>query len=185
MSHARKGSFSSKCGCSGLFAPIGDGMVGAKEARRDADAEPRGVPGSRSPRRDELDDFLPSTRDGAGDEARFRLTVLELRRSVWGSGEEGVRAFGSRGECGPGEGSRRLLVLVCSDRRLTERESELGSLWMCREPRRGVVSLGTPGDGDCSWFCIAARSRRVAARLCLATSVFWWGVSAVKGTARQ
>jgi hypothetical protein len=127
ISHARNGSFSSKCGCSGLFAPIGEGMLGANDDLREAGL--RGVPFA-SPRSDETEDFRPrlSDSDGAGEAARFKLAVLELRRRVWGRGEDGVRAFGSLGEAGPGEGSCRLAVLVCSERRLTERETEPGSL---------------------------------------------------------
>ena len=122
-------------------------MLGANDERREA--EVRGVPVKfESPRSDELEDFRPRVRDGAGDGARFRLTVLELRRRVCGRGEEGVRAGGSLGEPGPGEGSRRLLVLVCSERRLTERESEFGSLLLCRGPPLGVVLLPAPGDGE-------------------------------------
>ena len=164
MSHARNGGFSSKCGCKGLLAPIGEDMLGANDDRRDAGF--RGVPDRfGSTRSDELEDFRPRVRDGAGDEEPFRLPVLELRRRVWGRGEEGVCAFGSLGEAGPGEGSHRLLVLVCSERRLTERESEFGSLLLWRGPCRGVVSLPAPGDGGCWWPCIAAGSQRVAARL--------------------
>ena len=81
-----------------------------------------------SPRSDELEDLWPGTSDGAGEAARFMLAVLELRRTAWGRGDEGVRAFGSLGEAGPGEGSRRLAVLVWSERRLTEPETEPGSL---------------------------------------------------------
>lgn len=123
-----------------------------------------------SPRSDELEDLRPRTSEGAGEAARFKLAVLELRRRVWGRGDEGVRAFGSLGEAGPGEGSCRLLVLVCSERRLTERGTEFGSLLTCLAPR-GVLSLPTPGKGDCGWLCIAAGSQRVAARDCWRVNV--------------
>jgi hypothetical protein len=65
---------------------MGDGRFGAKEDRRET--EGLGVAGM-SPRRDEVDDFLPI----AGEEDRCRLTVLELRRKELGArpGEEGVR----------------------------------------------------------------------------------------------
>jgi hypothetical protein len=101
--------------------------LGANDDLREAGL--RGVPFA-SPRSDETEDFRPrlSDSDGAGEAARFKLAVLELRRRVWGRGEDGVRAFGSLGEAGPGEGSCRLAVLVCSERRLTERETEPGSL---------------------------------------------------------
>lgn len=103
--------------------------MGANDDLREA--ELRGVPFA-SPRSDELEDLRPrgSDSDGAGEAARFKLAVLELRRRVVGRGDEGVRAFGSLGEAGPGEGSRRLAVLVCSEWRLTGPEIEPGSLLM-------------------------------------------------------
>lgn len=125
MSHARKGGFSSKCGCRGLLAPIGDDMLGANDGLRGAEGR---VAPFVSPRRDELEDLRARASDGAGEAAPLlRLAVLERRLSDCGRGEDGVRALGSRGEAGPGEGSPKLLVLACSERRLTEREREFGS----------------------------------------------------------
>lgn len=53
--------------------PIGDGRFGAKDDRRET--EGLGVPGI-SPRREEVEDFLPN----AGEDDRCKLTLLELRR---------------------------------------------------------------------------------------------------------
>lgn len=55
--------------------PIGDGMFGAKDDRREM--EGLGVPGI-SPRSDELDDL----RTRAGEEERCRLMTLELLRTA-------------------------------------------------------------------------------------------------------
>lgn len=100
-------------------------MLGANDDLREAAF--RGVLAA-SLRSDELEDLRPRAGDGAGEAARLRLAVLELRRRVWGRGEDGVRALGSLGDAGPGDGARRLLVLVCSERRLTGRAAALGSL---------------------------------------------------------
>ena len=105
--------------------------------------------------------------------------MLELRRRVCGKGEDGTRAFGSRGEAGPGDRSCELLVLVLvlawSERRLTGPGRELASSLLCCAPLRGVVSLpAPPSECDGWWLCIAAGSQPVAAR----SNVFqWWGVS--------
>lgn len=180
MSHARSGSFSSKCGCRGLIDPIDEGRFGANDDRRDAKL--LGVPGGISPSSEELEDFLPSTRPGAGEDARLRLAVLELRRRDCGRGEDGVSAVGSPGECRPGDASHWLLEFACSERRFAEREREFVSLLLYREGPRDMLLLPAPGDdNDCWLLCISAKSQRVASRLCLASLVFWWGVSVVKG----
>jgi hypothetical protein len=69
-------------------------VLGANEGRRGV--EPCGV-AAISPRIEELDGL----RGGAGDDARFRLAVLELRRNEPGKlwGVEGVW----RGECRLGD----------------------------------------------------------------------------------
>src|SRR5690242_11038162 len=88
-----------------------------------------------------------------------------------------MRALGSLGEAGPGDGSRRLLVPVWRERRLFACESECGSLLACRVPRGvAVVVLAATGAGDGWWLCIAAASQRGVARLS-GVSMFWWGVS--------
>lgn len=109
ISHARNGSFSSKCGSSGLLAPVdedtlGEDMLCAYDDLRDAFA---------SPGSDEFEGLRPKASEGAGGGgAPFRLALLELRRRVCGKGDDGTRDFGSRGEAGPGDRSCELLVLV-------------------------------------------------------------------------
>jgi hypothetical protein len=82
------------------LAPMGEGILGTKDERREG--PPLGEPGG-SPRSDEVDDFLTS----AGDDERLRLTTLELRRSESGAklGDEGVRrrSTGFLGDCRPGD----------------------------------------------------------------------------------
>lgn len=110
-------------------------MLGWNEERREG--VPRGDPGT-SPRRDELDDFLPS----AGEEERFRLATLGLRLSGLAAklGDEGVRrrSAGFLGDERPGDCGRAVLEAVWSDRRFSGSERRLASLFVCCAARRGV-----------------------------------------------
>ena len=116
---------------------------------------------------DEFDVLRPRASEGAGEGAPFRLALLELRRRVCGKGDDGIRAFRSRGETRPGDRSCELLVLAWSERRLTApgREWEVASSLLCCAPLRVVVSLpAPPSECDGWWLCIAAGSQPVAAR---------------------
>ena len=157
ISHARNGSFSSKCGSSGLLAPVdeetlGEDMLCAYDDLRDAEC--RGAPFA-SLGSDVFEGLRPKASEGAGGGAPFRLTLLELRRRVCGKGEDGTRAFGSRGEAGPGDRSFELLVLrAWSERRLTGPGRDWGvasSLLCCAPLLRGVVSLPAPPSECDGW----------------------------------
>ena len=87
------------------------------EDRRETGA--RGVPGM-SPRSDELDDFLPN----AGDDDRFKLITLELRRTGLGEkpGEGEIRrgSEGYLGELRLGDRGSGVFAAVWSERRFSE-----------------------------------------------------------------
>jgi hypothetical protein len=143
---------------------LGEDMLCAYDDLRDAEC--RGAPFA-SLGSDEFEDLRPKASEGAGGGAPLRLALLELelRRRLCGKGEDGTRAFGSRGEAGPGDKSCELLVLAWSERRLTGPGREVPSSLLCCAPLRGVVSLPAPPSGcDGWWLCIAAGSQPVAAR---------------------
>jgi len=143
-SHARSGGFSSGGGGSGLFAPIGEGIFGTKDDRREGPA--LGVPGA-SPRSEDVEDFL--TR--AGEDDRLRLTVLELRRIELGGklGDEGVRrgSAGLLGDCRPGDCGKAVFAAVWRERRFSGCERRFASLFVCRAG--WGVFLPAPGAGCC------------------------------------
>lgn len=100
-----------------------------------------------SPLSEELEDFLTS----AGDDDRFRLAVLELRRiELFGKlGEEGVRwsSEGRLGEFRPGDCGAAVFAAICRDRRFEGCERRFASLFVCRAPR------GVPGRASCDGCC--------------------------------
>lgn len=136
-------------------------MLGLKDGRREAG--PRGVPGI-SPRRDEVEDFLPS----AGELERFKLTLLELLRNEFGGkpGDEGMRcnSEGLRGDLRPGDCGSGVFAAVLSERRFREWDRRLASLFV-----DGRADLGEPLPGagaGCGWFCMSAvYSRAMRARV--------------------
>jgi hypothetical protein len=119
-------------------------MLGTKEDRRER--APLGDPGG-SIRRDDDEDFLTS----AGDDARLRLAVLELRRIAPDAklGDEGVRRSSAAGlgDCRPGDCGRGVFVAAWRDMRFSGCERRLASLFVCRAAR-GVLALAA-GAGCC------------------------------------
>jgi hypothetical protein len=142
-------------------------MFGTKDDRRE-DPPPRGEP-SDSPRREALEDVLIK----AGDDARPRLALLELRRIELGAkfGDEGVRrrSVVRRGELSPGDCGMGAFVVAWRERRLCACERRFASLFVCR------AALGVPGlEAGCCWCCIVSESGRFATRVPLfAVNVFY------------
>jgi hypothetical protein len=144
-SHARNGGFSSTGGgWSGLLAPIGEGIFGTKDERRDG--PPRGEAGG-SPRREDVDDFLTS----AGEDARLILIVLELLRRELDAilGDDGARwsSEGLRGEFIPGDCGSGVFVAAWSDSRLCGCERRFASLFVC------LALLGVPALAAGAYCC--------------------------------
>jgi hypothetical protein len=88
--------------------------------------------------------MLDDARFSAGDDARPRLALLELRRSELFCaklGEEGVRrrSPGLRGEFRPGDCSIGAFPIGWRDSRLCGCERRFASLFVCR------AALGVPG----------------------------------------
>lgn len=139
-------------------------MFGANDDRRET--EGRGVPGM-SPRSEVLDDFLPS----AGEADRCKLTTLELRRKESGgkAGEEGLwrGSEGCLGECTLGDRGSGAFAAAWSDRRFSDFERRLASLFVDGLAARGVPGLPSLELDEWSgeWFCMLAGSSRRAARV--------------------
>lgn len=134
-------------------------MCGLSDERREGGA--RGVSGI-SPRREELDDLRPR----AGDEERFTLATLGLRRGELDGnpGDDGTlcSSDGRRGELRAGDCGSGVCAAVCSDRRLRECVRRFASLFVdCRG------ALGAPllvSGAECPLLCILAVGGRSAAR---------------------
>ena len=159
-------------------------MCGLSDERREGGA--RGVSGI-SPRSEELDDLRPR----AGEDERFRLATLGLRRGELDRtpGDDGTlcSSDGRRGELRAGDCGSGVFAAVCSDRRLSEWERRFASLFVDCRAALGAPLLASGGAAYPLLCMLAVRPAWRRARVC-AVKMSWvlaMGVRKFAMTARR